>query len=174
MDSWFVDQARLGNVFRAANQAAATVTLINTSTATGFILSNPFGSDKDLILWDVNFSYTTVPTATAIVFLAQSIAVSQTQVVHTTPLAVYKADGTGATTACRGRVDSAATTPVLPVYSRILGYSPTTPATSDGLTFTDKVCGSVILAPGTFVQISYITTAPVGITSMTWVEVDNV
>ena len=62
---WFLEQGRIGNLFRAANQAAATVTLINTSTATGLILGNPFGSGKKLVIRDVNFTYTTVPTATA-------------------------------------------------------------------------------------------------------------
>ncbi|MEK9208420.1 MAG: hypothetical protein AAB922_08090, partial [Patescibacteria group bacterium] len=67
---WFLEQARLGKMFSACNQAAATVTLINTSTATGFILSNPWGSGKKLVLKDAMFSYTTVPTATAVLFLA--------------------------------------------------------------------------------------------------------
>lgn len=173
MNQWFVDQARLGNMYRACNQAAATVTLINTSTATGFILSNPFGSGKKLVLYDANFTYTTVPVATAIVFLAQSIAPHTTAVTHTTPLAVYAADGSGASTVSVARADAAATTPNLPVYSRILGYSPTTPATTGGLTFTDLILGAMILVPGTYVQVSYITTAPVGIASMSWVEVDD-
>lgn len=167
---WFMEQARLGNLFRACNQAAATVTLINTSTTTGFVLSNPYGSGKKLVVRDANFSYTTVPAATAIVFLAQSIAISAVDVVHTTPLAVYGADGQGALTPV-GRADASATTPNLPVYSRILGYAPTTPATTGGLTFTDYINGAMILLPGTYVQVSYITTAPVGITSMTWAEV---
>lgn len=171
MNQWFLDQARLGNMYRAANQAAATVTLINTSTTTGFCLGNPWGSGKKLVLYDANFSYTTVPTATAILFLAQSIAPSQTAVTHTTPLTVYSADGSGASNASVAKVDSSCTTPNLPVYSRILGYSPTTPATTSGLSFTDLIMGALILVPGTYVQISYITTAPVGIASMTWVEV---
>lgn len=169
--NWFLDQARLGNMYRACNQAAATVTLINTSTATGFILSNPYGSGKKLVLKDANFTYTTVPTATAIVFLAQSIAPHTTAVTHTTPLGVYNVDGSGASTVAVGRADSAATTPNLPVYSRVLGYSPTTPATTGGLTFTDDIDGALILVPGSYVQISYITTAPVGIASMSWAEV---
>lgn len=168
---WFLEQARLGNLFRACNQAAATVTLINTSTATGFILSNPYGSGKMLVLRDANFTYTTVPAAAAIVFLAQSIAASITQTVHTTPLTIYNADGTGAGVASVAKADSSATTPVLPVYSRVIGYSPTTPATTGALTFTDYINGALTLSPGTYVQISYITTAPVGIASMTWAEV---
>ena len=169
---WFLDQNRLGKMFTAANQAAATVTLINTSTATGYILSNPWGSGKKLVLRDANFSYTTVPTATAIVFLAQSIAPSATAHASVTALNVYGADGSGASTVSVARAYNASTTPNLPVYSRILGYAPTTPATTGALTFTDTIMGAMILVPGSYVQVSYITTAPVGITSMSWAEVD--
>ena len=169
---WFLEQARLGKMFSACNQAAATVTLINTSTATGFILSNPWGSGKKLVIKDAMFSYTTVPTATAIVFLAQSIAVSQTAHATVTSLNVYNVDGSSVN-AASGRAYSVSTTPNLPVYSRILGYSPTTPATTGALTMKDEVNGAMILVPGTYVQISYITTAPVGITYMSWVEVDE-
>ena len=168
---WFLEQARLGNLFRASNQTAATITLINTSTATGFILSNSFGSGKKLIIRDIGFQYTTVPAAAAVIFVAQSIAVHATPVTHTTPLAVYRADGSGATTECAGRVDAAATTPNLPVYARSIGYSPTTPATTGGLNYRDYCLGAIILVPGTFLQISYITTAPVGIADATWAEV---
>ena len=169
---WFLEQARLGNMYSACNQAAATVTLINTSTATGFILSNPWGSSKKLVIKDAMFSYTTVPTATAIVFLAQSIAVSTTAHATVTALNVYNVDGSSVNSAA-GRAYNASTTPNLPVYSRILGYSPTTPATTGGLTVRDNVNGAMILVPGTYVQISYITTAPVGITYMSWAEVDE-
>ena len=170
---WFLEQARLGNLFRASNQAGATVTLINTSTATGFILSNPWGSGKKMVLRDIGFQYTTVPTATAVLFVAQSISPHVTQVVHTTPLAVYACDGSGATTQCAGRADSSSTTPVLPVYSRAIGYSPTTPATTGSLSYRDYCNGAIILIPGTWLQISYITTAPVGIGDATWAEVDE-
>lgn len=171
MNQWFLDQARLGNMYRSCNQAGATVTLINTSTATGFILSNPWGSGKKMVMYDANFTYTTVPTATAILFLAQSIAPSNVAHATVTALGVYSADGSGASNIAVGKAYSVSTTPNLPVYSRILGYSPTTPATTGGLSFTDLIMGAMILVPGTYVQISYITTAPVGIASATWVEV---
>ncbi len=171
--SWFLEQNRLGKLFSACNQSAATVTLINTSTATGFILSNPWGSGKKLVIREANFSYTTVPTATAIVFLAQSIAVSATAHASVTALGVYRADGGGVTTSNAGRAYSASTTPNLPVYSRTIGYSPTTPATTGSLTFSDYIDGAMILVPGSYVQVSYITTAPVGITNMVWAEIDE-
>ena len=172
MSDWFVDQNRLGKLYTATNQAGATVTLINTSTTTGFVLSNPWGSGKKLVLKDATFAYTTVPAAAAVVFLAVSVAVSSVAHATTTALTVYKADGSGAA-ACAGRAYSVSTTPNLPVYSRILGYSPTTPATTGGLTFKDDINGALILVPGSYVQVSYITTAPVGIASATWAEVDE-
>lgn len=168
---WFLEQARIGNLYRAANQAAATVTLINTSTATGFILCNPYGSGKKLVIRDANFNFTTVPTATSIVYLAQSISPHTTAVTHTAALTVYACDGSGASITSVAKADSSSTTPNLPVYSRVLGYTPTTPATTGSLTFTDDIDGAMILVPGTYVQISYITTAPVGMASMTWAEV---
>ena len=174
---WFLEQARLGRMYSACNQAGATVTLINTSTTTGFVLSNPYGSGKKVVIKDAMFAYTTVPTATAVLFLAQSIGVSATAHATTTALNVYNVDGRGARSGpdggARANAYSISTTPNLPVYSRILGYSPTTPATSDGLSFKDEVNGALILVPGTYVQVSYITTAPVGITYMSWVEVDE-
>lgn len=162
---------RLGQVFTACNQSAATVTLINTTTATGFILSNPYGSTKKMLLVDLTFAYTTVPAATAVLFIAMSSAPSSTNVVHTTPITVYGADGSGVATNAVGKADAAATTPAVPVYSRIIGYSPTTPATTGALSWTDRGEGSLIMVPGTYIQVSYITTAPVGITSATWIEV---
>lgn len=159
-----------GQVFTAANQAAATVTLINTSTATGFILSNPWGSGKNLAIVSASFNYTTVPTATAIVWLAQSIAPSPLAHASVTALGVYQADGSGANTLSVARAYSASTTPNLPVYTRAIGYSPTTPATTGALTIRDNVEGAIILVPGSYLQISYIGAAPVGMADMSWIE----
>ena len=160
-----------GLVYNACNQAAATVTLINTSTATGFILSNPWGSGKKLVLWNVEFNYSAVPAAAAIVFIATSIAPSPTAHAGVTALNVYGADGSGASGRSIARAYNASTTPNLPVYTRSLGYSPTTPATTGGLTVSALLEGSLILVPGTYMQISYITTAPVGIAAAIWAEV---
>lgn len=165
-----LDYNRQGLVYTACNQAAATITLINTSTATGFILHNPPGSTKVLALLSAQFTYTTVPTATAIVFLAMSIAPSPTAHATVTALNVYKADGSGVVTSSAARAYSASTTPNLPVYTRAMGYAPTTPATTGGLTVRAQLDGELCLVPGTYLQVSYITTAPVGITEMTWAE----
>lgn len=161
-----------GQAFTACNQSGATVTLINTSTTTGFILSNPWGSTKNLVVVDATFAYSTVPSATAVVFLAMSIAPSQTPHTITTPITVYFANGAGAAGgASVAKASASSTTPNLPVYTRILGYSPTTPATTGALTWLDRGEGSMVLVPGAYVQISYLGQAPVGVASMTWIEV---
>lgn len=166
-----LDYNRAGQMYTACNQSAATVTLINTSTATGFILSNPWGSNKRVAIVNGQFAYTTVPTATAVLFWAMSIAPSQIAHATVTALNVYAADGSGQTGKSVARAYSVSTTPNLPVYTRIMGYAPTTPATTGGLTISDQVEGALVLVPGSYVQVSYITTAPVGICSMTWIDV---
>ena len=162
---------RLGQAFVACNQAGQTVTLIDTSTTTGFVLSNPWGSGKKLVLMQAAFAYSTVPAARAIVFLAMSIAPSAVAHATTTAETIYGADGSGSAGRSAARVYNASTTPNLPVYSRVIGYSPTTPATAAALTLTEYINGALILVPGSYIQTSYITTAPVGVTSMLWVEV---
>ncbi len=164
------DYNRQGQVFTACNQSGATVTLINTSTATGFILSNPWGSGKNIAVLSAAFTYSTVPTATAIVFLSQSIAPSPTAHATVTALGIYAADGSGVNGKSVARAYSASTTPNLPVYTRALGYAPTTPATTGGLTMRDYTEGQIILVPGSYLQISYLGQAPVGVTDMTWLE----
>jgi hypothetical protein len=165
-----LDYNRQGQVFTACNQAGATVTLINTSTATGFILSNPYGSGKKLALLSASFTYSTVPTATAVVFLAQAIAPSAVAHATVTAVTVYAADGSGPAGYSIARAYSASTTPNLPAYTRAIGYSPTTPATTGGLTQRTVIDGEIILVPGSYIQTSYLGAAPVGVTEMTWIE----
>lgn len=163
---------RQGKVFTAANQAAATVTLINTSTATGFILYNPFGSGKKLILLDYTFTYTTAPTAIATVWLAGSINVSPTAHTGVTALGVYGADGSGANSGNAGKAANASTTPVLPVYLKQLGNPLVTVAGTSPATWNMSMEGQFVIVPGAWVQTSYIGQAPVGQTSATWIEVN--
>ena len=163
---------RLGQLYTAANQAAATVTLINTSTATGFILSNPFGSGKKLIVVNLCFTYTTAPTAIATVWVAGSVAPSPTARATVTALGVYGADGSGLSGVAVGRAYNASTTPNLPVYLYQLGNPQVTIAGSAPVTWPLTLEGSIILVPGSYIQTSYIGQAPVGQTSAVWAEVN--
>jgi hypothetical protein len=171
MEFNLADMNLQGSVYTACNQAAKLVTLINTSTVTGFVLSNPWGSGQKLVLMQARFAHTTVPTATSIVFLAMSIAPASVAMATGTAITVYKSDGSGAITKNAGRAYSAVTTPNLPAYTQQIGYAPTDPSVSATVTWRLYSNGGLVLVPGTYVQISYLGQAPTGIADMTWAEV---
>src|SRR3972149_4506558 len=101
---------RQGKVYHAANVAAASVVAVST-TMTGLILSNPYGSSKKNILFDAGFVWTTAPAAAHQIGIAMSF--SQTAVTHTIPGIIYNADGSGVSATTVALVDVAATLPVV-------------------------------------------------------------
>jgi len=169
---WFLEQARLGNMFHACSTGAVTLSTVS-ATCTGLALSNPYGSGKRLVVAQVRFAPSTAPAGAAVVGLAVSPAVSNTAVVHTTPAVIQPALTYGSNINVGvGQVDAAATLPAAPVWLRPLGSvvaaSSITPAM-----YVDYTNGEIILIPGTSISLSYLTTAAVGIASITWVEIDE-
>ena len=162
------EYAQRGKVFHAANTAGATLSALST-TATGFILNNPWGSGKNVAILRIQWAPSTAPAGAAIVGLAMSPAISETAVTHTTPLVVRSATLHGNADGSIAKVDTSATTVGTPVFVRFLSSvvaaSSITPYCVD-----DRVDGALILVPGTSVQMAYVTTAAVGCTSMTWLE----
>lgn len=164
------DQARIGNVYHASNQAAVTLSGLST-TATGLILSNPFGSGKNIGILTVGWMFSTAPGGASVVGLAMSPTVSSTQVTHGTPInAVQNAilAGTQGVVGV-GKVDSAATTVGTPVFIRTLG-GPVAASQISPPYIRDDIDGSLILPPGTSVQLAFLTTAAVGLGYISWVE----
>ena len=161
---------RAGQMFTAANQAAKVCTLINTSTATGFIVSNPWGSTKKVVIVDLTWTYTTAPTAVATVWACLSVAPSIVAHATTTAEGVYGADGSGVGGAV-AKVYNVSTTPNLPVYVRQLGNPQVTVSGSAPTTWPLRLEGSLILVPGAYMQVSYIGQANTGQGSATWFEV---
>ena len=167
---WFLDQARLGNMFHACSAGAVTLSTVS-ATCTGLALSNPAGSGKNLIVYRVGFQPSTAPAGASVVGLAISPAVSATAVTHTTPAVIHNAITNGSNASLgQGKVDAAATLPAAPVWLRPIGSvvaaSSITPAK-----YVDETNGDIILPPGTNLSLSYLTTAAIGIASFTWVEV---
>ena len=172
-NQWFLDQARLGNVYSACTAGAVTLSTVS-ATCTGLSLSNPFGSGKDLVISKISFQPSTAPAGASVVGVAVSPAVSTTAVTHSTPAVIHNARSTGSNSQVGvGKADAASTLPAAPVWLRPLGSvvaaSSITPAK-----YEDNVNGDIILAPGTNLSLSYLTTAAVGIASITWAEVDVV
>ena len=162
------EYAKLGQVFHASNQQNRTLSALST-TATGLILTNPYGSGKNIALLHVGGAYNTAPAAASEVGIAMSPAVSQTAVTHTSAEVVRKAVLDGGSGSAVGLVDYAATTVGTPVFVRFLmGVNA---ASSVLFTYLDaKIDGSLIIPPGASIQLAYVTTAVVGNFSFTWLE----
>lgn len=167
---------QLGFVFTASSQAATAVSLLSTATATGYILSNPAGSGKNLVLLEANIQIaaTEVATGTNLVLAFNNNPVAAA-VVHTTPLTVSTTlIGSGVTSVAKA--DGAATLPSVPTALRPIGMAQITfgTAATAGLnqvaTVKEVFDGSIVLAPGTSVSLATLTTALSVLAAFTWAE----
>jgi hypothetical protein len=167
---WFREQALLGNMYHACSAGAVTLSTVST-TCTGLALSNPSGSGKLLVVQSVNFIPSTAPAGASVVGLAIHTALSETATTHTTPMVVHNAIAKGAA-ASVGKADAAATLASTPLWLRPLG-SVVAASSISPAKYNEVVNGSIIIPPGGCLSLSYLTTAAVGIASITWVEVDE-
>lgn len=167
----YYEQNVRGNMFVACNQAGSAVTNLN-ATATGFILTNPAGSGKNIVLLEIAFlqTSTAAAAANAAVLLAANVNTVAAAVTHTTPLTVRPTLLGSAATAV-GLVDSSATLPAAPVAIRALWQPSVSATATTGIPpfIKDEVAGAVILVPGTVVSMTALA-ALSGITHMTWLE----
>ena len=169
---WFLEQARLGNMFHASSAGAVTLSTLST-TCTGLALSNSPGSNKLLVVKKVCFAPSTAPAGAAVVGIAIHTALSETATTHTTPMVIHNAIAKGNVSgSSAGRADAAATLASTPLWLRamasVVAASSITPTN-----YTDETNGDIIIAPGGCLSLSYLTTAAVGIASITWVEIDE-
>jgi hypothetical protein len=167
---WFLEQARLGNMYHACSAGAVTLSTVN-ATCTGLSLANPFGSGRLVVVKMVRFQPSTAPAGVAVVGLAISPALSATQVVHTTPAVIHNALMYGSNAKVGvGKADVSSTLPGTPVWLRpISGVVAASSITS--AMYVDYTNGDIILPPGADLSLSYLTTAAIGIAAMTWVEI---
>lgn len=169
---WFLEMARLGKMFHACSAGAVTLSTVS-ATCTGLVLSNPWGSGKNLIVAKVRFAPSTAPAGAAVVGLGISPAPSQTAVVHTTPAVVHNGIMSGSNLNLGvGQVDAAATLPAAPVWLRPIGGVVAASSISPAA-YVDETDGEIILPPGTNLSLMYLTTAAIGIASMAWAEVEQ-
>lgn len=168
---WFREQALLGNMYHACSAGAVTLSTVST-TCTGLALSNSPGSGKNLVVKNVSFAPSTAPAGAAVVGLAIHTGISTTEATHTTPMVVHNAIASGAVTNSKGKADAAATLPSTPLWLRPLG-SVVAASSISPAKYNEDVDGTIIIPPGGCLSLSYLTTAAVGIASVTWVEVDE-
>lgn len=169
---WFLEQARLGNMYHACSAGAVTLSTVNT-TCTGLSLSNSYGSGKRLVVYQVDFAPSTAPAGAAVVGIAIHTAISPTETTHTTPMVIHNALAAGNVSGtCAGKADAAATLASTPLWLRAMA-SVVAASSISPTKYTDETRGSIIILPGGALSLSYLTTAAVGIASISWVEIDD-
>ena len=168
---WFLDQARLGNVYHSHNTTAGAVTVLS-ATCTGLVIENPAGSGKDLVIDSMSFVGSTLTTIREI-GIAVSASLSQAGSSTTTAAVIHngKLNGSNSNIGV-GQSFSIATLPAAPVWLRPIGSARVTTAVEGQNAFVADFKGTLVVAPGTFVCFSTLTAAATGLCSATWAEVD--
>lgn len=160
--------AARGYLYTAANQAATALSTLN-ATCTGFCLTNPSGSGKNLFLLQICIALATAPAGVANIHLAANVNTVAAAVVQTTPLTVRNLL-LGSGSVAVGLAASAVTLPAAPVVIRAIGGGPVAASSITPPFIMDEVGGAVVLQPGTAVSLSYLTTAISVVASMVWAE----
>ena len=166
---WFLEQARLGNMFHACSAGAVTLSTVST-TCTGLALSNSPSSGRLLVVKKVCFAPSTAPAGAAVVGIAIHTAISPTEATHTTPMVIHNAIAKGSVSGTAGKADAAATLPSTPLWFRAMA-SVVAASSIEPPNYTDFTDGDIIIAPGGCMSLTYLTTAAVGVASVTWVEI---
>ncbi len=164
------DLNRQGKVFCAANVSTKNVVAVST-TATGLMVYNPYGSGVKLIIIDVGFAWVSVPAGVHNIGLA--VMNSNTAVPTSLTVAgrsAVAADGSGRVGAAIAW--DAATLPAAPVAVRWFGGAAF--GSSVGVSpyiLSERLDGSVVIVPGALVELCAVTSTAAGMGSFTWAEV---
>jgi len=163
-----LDYNRAGQMYFACNQANKATTALST-TATGLILYNPWGSGKKLVIADARFAFSAVPTAAGAVMLSMGNTPSSAATPAGTADVIWAADGSGVSTKSVARVFTIATTNVVNVYVAPMAVAGSTTAS---IAMADIPEGGIIVAQGNYIMFSHVTTVATGIGSFLWAEID--
>jgi len=164
----FYELASRGKIYSASNQAARALSLLST-TATGFILNNPIGSNVQVSLLDVCMALATAPAGAATIGLAANTAMQAVIPTGLTAETVIN-NQLGNSSVGVAQVWRAATLATAPTFIRAMGGGPVAASSISPPFIRDEVAGQVVLLPGTLVTPNAATTAISSITSMAWTE----
>jgi hypothetical protein len=168
----YYEQTYRRNVFNGAVVGQVT-TVGLAATYTGLCLSNPIGSQVNLVLLQASYAFIVAFPAGSVIGLMTGYN-SGTNVTHTTPVTprnqFFGAGGSGV-----GLLDSSATLPTAPTLNTILGSGftgaiTTTPHVGPSLI---DIAGSIILPAGAYCAFytSTVSGAAGGAFSFIWEEV---
>ncbi len=160
------------DVYTASTQAGQATTIALSTTQTGFTLTNPAGSGKNLVVLTINIAQSVAPAAAGPFIASANVNPVATAVTQTTPLTVRSAK-LGRTDTGAGLAASAVTLPAAPVVVRPIGGGPLATGGINSQFICDHVDGALVVTPGCALNIATITTAVTAIIGMTWKEVDE-
>lgn len=167
----YQDAVRRGNVYTVANQAVLALS-VNSTTATGLILTNPAGSGKNLVLLELCVALASSPAGIAVLAIVGTAGPgAAANVTHTTPITTgFRNALFGGANGSVALVDSAATVPAVQ-YLRAVPGGPiaSTPLTAPFI--KDEIAGALTIAPGGCISLQSTTTAISVMASLTWEEV---
>lgn len=166
MGGRYMELAMRGQLFMASLQSVVALSTLS-ATCTGFCLTNPNGSGKNIALLDVCVALASAPAGIASVHLAYGPK-STTAVTQTTPLTVRS--GLLESAAGVGLAASSTTLPAVPVAIRAIGGGPVATGSVESSFMRDEVAGQIIIPPGSSLSLGYITTAISVVASMAWAE----
>lgn len=165
----YYDLVSSGRCYMAANSALQALSL-NTTTATGLIISNPVTSGVNLVLLQLCVALASAPAAQSnLVLTGNTLTTAEANTTHTTPLTVKNALISGSVSNAKGKVDSAATVPT-PAILRAIGGGPVAGSSISPAYIREDLDGIMILAPGTVVSLQAVTTAISVVASIVWYE----
>lgn len=157
-----------GQVYSICNQTVATLSTLST-TYTGLLVINPNGSGFNAVLLQCCVALASAPAGVSTIQHQAITSVQKTAVTNGTPATVYNGLLGTAAGACTGSV--AATLPTAPISIRAVGCGVVATGSTDTIPFAlDEIDGTIILQPGTYCGLGYVTTAPGVIASYHWAE----
>lgn len=170
----YQELAYRGKVYMASNQAATTTTAGLAATHTGVCISNPAGSNVNLVMLQYSIAVSGAPAALAIIGLQGGYSAAGV-VAHTTPLIPLSTFMNTIIATGVGKADAAATLVGTPTVLMALGVTPLTGATAQVVNppvvlnvYDFK--GSFVLPPGAYIA-TYTSSVLSVIASFTWAEV---
>lgn len=172
----YQELASRGKVFQAANQGpgGTTTTVGLAATYTGLVISNPAGSNVNLVMIQAGIAVVGAPAAVSTLgFLAGYAAAGV--VTHTTPLVPLSTFLNTTVATGLAKADSAATLVGTPILFLPIGVTPITGATANVVNppvvlnvYDFKGC--VVLPAGAYIAV-YTSTVLSVIAGFTWAEV---
>ena len=163
------DYAKLGVVYNACTISAGLCTGLST-TYTGLVVYNPYGSGVNLLVFDFCAANSAVPATFSELMVSVSASVSQAAPTSTTANCNILSAKVGNAVLSKATAFTIATLPVVNVNYRAFTGSGTTGAVM-GPQYFAKLDGSLIVVPGTGYMVSFTTTALNAQFSTTWAEV---